>query len=100
VDGHAIISHEVLASYAADAARAVAGVQELVHGPRRYGGVRVAEEDGAFDVELHVATEWGAPAADVAAEVQRRVVEYLDRTARLPAVTVDVVVARVAADGD
>ena len=48
-----------------------------------------------MSVELHVA--WtGAPAPAVAAEVQRRVAEYLARTARLPSVTVDVVVAGVA----
>jgi uncharacterized alkaline shock family protein YloU len=97
VAGHAVISHDVLASYAADAARQVEGVHELVGGPRRHRGVRVVEEGGAMSVELHVAVEWGALAPDVAAEVQRRVGESLRRTARLPSVTVDVVVAGVAA---
>jgi uncharacterized alkaline shock family protein YloU len=97
VEGHAVISHEVLASYAADAAREVEGVHELVDGPRRHRGVRVAtEEDGAVSVELHVSIAWGARAPDVAAVVQHRVAEYLARTARLPSVTVDVVVAGVA----
>jgi uncharacterized alkaline shock family protein YloU len=96
VEGHAVISHEVLASYAADAAREVAGVEELVDGPRRHGGVRVAEEDGAVSVELHLAIAWGACAPDVSAVVQRRVADYLARTARLPSVRVDVVVAGVA----
>ena len=49
-------------------------------------------------VELQFALDWGAPAPDVAADVQARVAEYLARTARLPSVTVDVVVAGVAAD--
>ncbi len=97
MDGNAVISHEVLASYAADAARTVDGIHELVHGPRRQQGVRVHEDDGVLGVELHVAVEWGAPAPDVAAAVQRRVAEYLARTARLRSVTVDVVVAGVAA---
>ena len=97
MEGHAVISHEVLASYAADAAREVEGVHELVDGPRRHNGVRVAEEDGAITVELHVAVDWGALAPEVAAAVQSRVAEYLVRTARLPSVTVDVVVAGVAA---
>jgi uncharacterized alkaline shock family protein YloU len=96
VEGHAVISHEVLASYAADAAREVEGVQELVDGPRRHRGVRVTEDDGAMGVELHVAIAWGARAPDVAVAVQQRVADYLARTARLPSVAVDVVVAGVA----
>ena len=99
MEGHAVISHEVLAAYAADAAREVEGVQGLVDGARRHQGVRVVEEDGAVTVELQLAVDWGVPAPDVAAAVQVRVAEYLARTARLPSVTVDVVVAGVAADG-
>ena len=95
MEGHAVISHEVLASYAADAAREVDGV-ELIDGARRHQGVRVAEEDGSVSVELQVAIAWGACAPDVAAVVQQRVAEYLARTARLPSVAVDVVVAGVA----
>ena len=53
-----------------------------------------------MSVELQVAVEWGSLAPDVAVEVQRRVGEYLTRTARLPTVTVDVVVAGVAATKD
>lgn len=98
MEGHAVISHDVLAAYAADAAREVEGVHDLVDGPRRHHGVRVVEEDGAVTVELQLAVAWGAPAPDVAAAVQARVAEYLARTARLPSVTVDVVVAGVAAD--
>lgn len=96
MEGHAVISHEVLASYAADAAREVEGVRDLVEGPRRHRGVRVTEDDGAMGVELHVAIAWGARAPDVAVAVQQRVADYLARTARLPTVTVDVVVAAVA----
>ena len=99
MEGHAVISHEVLAAYAADAAREVEGVHDLVDGPRRHHGVRVVEEEGAIGVELYLALEWGAAAPDVAASVQARVADYLARTARLPSVTVDVVVAGVAADG-
>ena len=46
--------------------------------------------------ELYVAVDWGALAPEVATAVQRRVAEYLVRTARIPSVTV-VVVAGVAA---
>ena len=100
MEGHAVISHEVLAAYAADAALEVEGVHDLVDGPRRHQGVRVSEEDGAMGVELHVVVEWGAASPDVAGAVQARVAEYLVRTARLPSVTVDVVVAGVASGGD
>lgn len=100
MEGHAVISHEVLASYAADAAREVEGVHELVGGPRRHRGVRVAEDDGGMSVELHLALDWGASAPEVSAEAQRRVREYLTRTARLPSVTVDVVVEDVAVTAD
>ena len=96
MEGHAVISHEVLASYAADAARQVEGVHDLIGGSRRHRGVRVAEDDGTMSVELQVAVEWGSLAPDVAAEVQRRVGEYLRRTARLRSVSVDVVVGGVA----
>jgi uncharacterized alkaline shock family protein YloU len=100
MEGHAVISHEVLASYAADAAIEVEGVHELVESARRHKGVRVSEEDGATTVELHVALEWGASGCDVGAAVQGRVAEFLERMARLPSVAVDVVVAGVATSSD
>jgi len=46
VEGHAVISHDVLASYAADAALEIEGVGDLVDGPRRHRGVRVTEDEG------------------------------------------------------
>ena len=97
MEGHAVISHEVLAAYARDAAREVEGVDHLVARPRRSGGVHVVEEDGKTAIELHISLDWGVDAAAVGAEVQRRVAEYLARTARLPSVTVDVVVDGIAA---
>ena len=97
MEGHAVISHDVLASYAADAARDVEGVHELVDGPRRHKGVRVTEEGGATTVELYVAVDWGVLAPEVATAIQSRVAEDLVRTARIPPVAVDVVVVGVAA---
>jgi uncharacterized alkaline shock family protein YloU len=97
VEGHAVISHDVLASYAADAAREVTGVRELVNGPRRHNGVRVGGGEGTTSVEVHVELEWGALGPEVGAAVQSRVAEYLTRTAKLSSVVVDVVVADVAA---
>jgi uncharacterized alkaline shock family protein YloU len=97
MEGNAVISHDVLASYAADAALAVDGVDHLVDGPRRDRGVRVTEAEGVTSVALYVAVAWGAAAPDVASAIQTRVRDYLRRTARLTAVTVDVVVTGVAA---
>ena len=97
MEGHAVISHEVLASYAADAARAVSGVSGVVDGPRRHHGVRVTEGDDSFAVEIHVALDWGSAASEVGAVVQDRVAEYLKGTAKLPSVAVDVVFVGVAA---
>ena len=93
--GHAVISHDVLASYAADAALQVDGVRELVDAPRRHRGVRVKDEDGAVELEVHVALEWGVRAQDVGTAVQAGVAEYVSRTAKLGSVGVDVVVEGV-----
>jgi uncharacterized alkaline shock family protein YloU len=93
---HAAISTDILASYAADAAREVDGVRSLVDGPlHRHRGVRVADEDGRVAVELHVAVDWGASVPAVGAEVQRRVADYLLRMADVRPAAVDVVVAEI-----
>lgn len=92
-----MISHDVLASYAADAALEIEGVGGLADGPRRTRGVRVTESDGALELEIHIALAWGGRAPETSAAVQRRVSEYLSRTAKLPSVKVDVVVAGIAA---
>jgi uncharacterized alkaline shock family protein YloU len=97
VEGHAVISHQVLASYAADAALEVDGVHELVDGPRRHRGVRVNEENGGVSLEVHLALVWGGRAPAVGAAVQARVSKYLQRTAKLESVGVDVVVDGFAA---
>ena len=99
MEGHAVISHDVLASYAADATLEVDGVDQLVDGARRHRGVRVSEDDGAITVEVHVTLAWGAQAADVGARVQARVAQYLVRTAKLPSVVVDVIVDGIAPAG-
>ena len=57
----ATISTDILASYAADAAREVDGVRGLVESAlHRHKGVRIVDEDGRERVELHLAVEWGA----------------------------------------
>ncbi|TML05866.1 MAG: Asp23/Gls24 family envelope stress response protein [Actinobacteria bacterium] len=92
----ATISSDVLASYAADAAREVDGVRGLVESTlHRHKGVRVFEEGGRVRVELHVAVDWGASIPKVGREVQRRVGAYLAQMASVEAEAVDVVVDEV-----
>jgi uncharacterized alkaline shock family protein YloU len=92
----ATISGDILARYAADAALEIPGVAGLVESTLpRHKGVRVAEEDGAVRVELHVRVEWGASVPDVGREVQRRVAAYLGRMTETRLQAVDVVVDEI-----
>jgi len=97
LEGQASIATDILARYAADAAREVAGVRALSDSPlpgRR--AVRIAGEDGHLRVELHLVVEWGASIPQVGREVQQRVREYLAQMADLEPGAVDVVVDEVA----
>jgi uncharacterized alkaline shock family protein YloU len=96
MEGSASVATDVLARYAADAAREVDGVAGLVAGrlPRQ-GAVRISGDD-AIVVELHVELDWGAPAREVGEEVQRRVADYLERMAGARPGVVDVVVDEIA----
>ena len=96
MEGTASVAVDVLASYAADAAREVEGVAGLVEGrlPRQ-GAVRVVVEDGVT-VELHLELAAGASAQEVGAEVQRRVADYLERMAGARPSAVDVVIEEIA----
>jgi len=92
----ATISSDILASYAADAARDVEGVRGLVESAlHRHKGVRIEEENGRVRVELHIAVDWGASAPDVGREVQRRVAAYLESMASIEPGAVDVVVDEI-----
>lgn len=96
--GPASISTDILARYAADAAREVDGVRGLVDSHiHRHRGVRVADDEDGVRVELHLEIEWGAPIADVGRAVQRRVRDYLGRMADVEPAAVDVVVDAVGA---
>lgn len=96
VEGHSVISADVLGAYAADAAREVEGVAGLVESQlHRHRGVRVVEDDDVVAVELHLALVWGASAPEVCTAVQRRVASYLERMADVTPATVDVVVAEI-----
>jgi uncharacterized alkaline shock family protein YloU len=100
VAGQSSISSDVLARYAADTARDVAGVHGLVgNALQRHEGVKIARDGDAVSVELHLALGWGANAPAVAAEVQERVVETLARMADVRPAAVDVVVDEFALPG-
>jgi uncharacterized alkaline shock family protein YloU len=83
MDGHSVISPEVLARYAADAAAEVQGVHT-----KQRRGARVS----GSEVEVHVVIDYGANIPEVAAEVQRRVAEYLGQMADVKPSAVNVVV--------
>jgi uncharacterized alkaline shock family protein YloU len=86
-DGHSVISPDVLASYAADAAREVQGVRDLAG-----KGVKVARDEGQVTLELHLVLAWGAHAGEVGANVQAHVADCLTRMADVRPHTIDVVV--------
>jgi uncharacterized alkaline shock family protein YloU len=87
-----VISAEVLARYAGDAAQEVAGVSGLTR-----GAAEVVRREQTADVVVHLELEWGAASTAVARQVQDRVAEYLGRMADLEVGSVDVVVERVGA---
>jgi uncharacterized alkaline shock family protein YloU len=92
----ATISSDILASYAADAAREVDGMRGLVESAiPRHKGVRISEEDGRVRVELHLAVEWGSSVPAVGREVQQRVAAYLARMAKVEPESVDVIVDEI-----
>jgi uncharacterized alkaline shock family protein YloU len=86
VDGQSVISPDVVARYAADAAREVDGVTGIVEGVRK--GIRV---DGS-DIELHVSLRYGVSIPEVGAAVQLGVADYLERMTDVRPEAVNVVV--------
>jgi uncharacterized alkaline shock family protein YloU len=85
----ALISADVVARYAADAAREVDGVTDVVDGVRK--GIRV-DDDG---IEVHLAVRWGVSIPEVGASVQRGVADYLERMTDVRPAAVHVVVEQV-----
>lgn len=83
MEGHSVISPEVLARYAADAAAEVAGVHT-----KQRRGARVS----GGEIEVHVVIDYGANIPDVAGDVQQRVIEYLAQMADMRPSAVNVVV--------
>lgn len=98
MEGHASISTDVLARYAADAAREVEGVRGLVDSAlHRHRGVRVNGADplAGVTVELHLDVAWGVSIPAVGEQVQRRVRDYLERMAGARPLAVNVVVDEI-----
>ena len=87
-----VISSDVLARYAGDAALEVDGVAGLMR-----DAAEVSGDDGAIDIDVHVELAWGAAADGVSRRVQERVAEYIERMANVRVESVDVVVERVGA---
>jgi uncharacterized alkaline shock family protein YloU len=97
VEGHAVISSEILASYAGDAAREVPGVSGLVESAlHRHRGVRVTSEDGRVSIDLHLEVDWGASIPELGRGVQRRVREYLARMTDVDLAAVNVTIDEIA----
>ena len=96
MDGGASISSDILASYAADAAREVPGVRGLAESslPGRRA-VRVAGGGDGVRVELHLEVDWGAAIPALGRGVQERVREYLSQMADVEPASVDVVVDEI-----
>jgi len=87
VADQATIATDILARYAADAAREVEGVRALAG--RR--GVRISGKE-AIRIEIHVVAERGASIPALGRAVQARVREYLASMADVEPASVDVVV--------
>lgn len=83
MEGHSVISPDVLARYAADAAAEVPGVHTKHRRPARVSGT---------EVEVHLVIDYGANIPHVAADVQARVIEYLAQMADMTPSVVNVVV--------
>ena len=87
MDDQATIATDILARYAADAAREVEGVRALAG--RR--GVRVSGKE-AVRIEIHVVVARGVSIPALGRAVQARVREYLSSMADVEPASVDIVV--------
>jgi uncharacterized alkaline shock family protein YloU len=87
VADQATIATDILARYAADAAREVEGVRAIAG--RR--GVRISGKD-TLRIEIHVVAGRGTSIPELGGRVQTRVREYLRSMADVEPASVDVVV--------
>lgn len=89
MQGDSVISPEVVARYAADAASEVDGVTRIVQGVRR--GIRVEGDE----IELHLAVRFGVSIPAVGAETQASVAAYLEQMTDTRPARVNVVVEEI-----
>jgi uncharacterized alkaline shock family protein YloU len=95
VTSPARISRDVLARYAADAARDVEGVRRLVPDRlRRHTGVRVTDDD-EVTIEVHLGVEAGVSIPALGRDLQQKIADYLERMTGTTPSTVDVVVHEI-----
>jgi uncharacterized alkaline shock family protein YloU len=93
-----LISQDVLARYAGDAASEVTGIVALAESPLHRGrAVEIVESDGAVDLKVHVELEWGRSAPEVGKRAERRVREYVERMTKKRVGSVEIVVEHVSA---
>lgn len=92
MENRPLISSDVLARYAGDAAVEVDGVAALADsGLHRAKPVVVEGDERAPALTLHLELEWGHAARDAGEAVRSRVGEYLQRMAGVTPTSVDVV---------
>lgn len=89
MEGQSLISPDVVARYAGDAAREVDGVTGIVEGVRK--GIRVDDDQ----IEIHVSVRAGVSLPAVGAEVQSRVADYLEHMTDMRPAAVNVVIDEV-----
>ena len=88
-----LIASDVLARYAGDAAREVAGVSGISDRKLQRGkGVSVTGDEDTLAIELSLELEWGRSSREVGRAVQRSVYDYLERMASVSPASVGVVV--------
>jgi uncharacterized alkaline shock family protein YloU len=96
VDADSLISPDVLARYAADAACEVDGVAGLSGRLHPGKAVAVAGDEDTLSVTFTLELEWGHSAAEVARDVQKQVSDYLARMVSVTPASVDVLFDSVA----
>jgi len=106
VSGTTRVANEVVASIAALAALQAQGVhamfrpgaqplERIVRRSQAHRGVRVEFTEGALRLDVYIVVEAGGNVQTIGAEVQRRVVEAIDRMLDLRIAEVNVLVSEV-----
>ena len=107
------VSHVVIASYAANAARSVRGIVELHTSPWKgfqsrvrethSGGIVIKESDskpGSVDVGIHAMVAWGSAIPELARKVEEAVRRQVDALLNLELGTVTLYIDEIAGPGE